>query len=39
MAYNIVKFFHVLAVVFMAKCALYDLIVVHERRRLARLHF
>ena len=38
MAYNIVKFFHVLAVVFMA-APLYNLIVVHERRRLGKAPF
>lgn len=38
MAYNIVKFVHVLAVVFMA-APLYNLIVVHERRRLGKAPF
>ena len=38
MAYNIVKFIHVLAVVFMA-APLYNLIVVHERRRLGKATF
>ena len=38
MAYNIVKFFHILAVVFMA-APLYNLIVVHERRRIGKAPF
>ena len=38
MAYNIVKFIHVLAVVFMA-APLYNLIAVHERRRLGKAPF
>jgi uncharacterized membrane protein len=38
MAYNIVKFFHILAVVFMA-APLYNLIVVHERRRMGKAPF
>jgi len=35
MAYDIVKFLHILAVVFMA-APLYNLIVVHERRRIGK---
>ena len=38
MAYDIVKFFHILAVVFMA-APLYNLIVVHERRRMGKVPF
>ena len=38
MAYDIVKFFHILAVVFMA-APLYNLIVVHERRRIGKAPF
>jgi hypothetical protein len=38
MAYPIVKFFHILAVVFMS-VPLYNLIVVHERRRLGKVPF
>jgi len=38
MVYNIVKFIHILAVVFMA-APLYNLIVVHERRRIGKAHF
>jgi hypothetical protein len=38
MAYNIAKFIHILAVVFMA-APLYNLIVVHERRRLGKAPF
>jgi hypothetical protein len=38
MAYNIVKFIHILAVVFMA-APLYNLIVVHERRRIGKAPF
>jgi uncharacterized membrane protein len=38
MAYDMVKFFHILAVVFMA-APLYNLIVVHERRRIGKAPF
>jgi hypothetical protein len=38
MAYNIVKFVHILAVIFMA-APLYNLIVVHERRRIGKAPF
>ncbi len=38
MAYDIVKFIHILAVVFMA-APLYNLIVVHERRRIGKAPF
>src|SRR3990170_2261378 len=38
MAYNIMKFLHILAVVFMA-APLYNLIVVHERRRIGKAPF
>jgi len=38
MAYEVVKFIHVLAVVFMA-APLYNLIVVHERRRIGKAPF
>ena len=38
MAYEIVKFFHILSVVFMA-APLYNLIVVHERRRIGKAPF
>jgi uncharacterized membrane protein len=38
MAYGIVKFLHILAVVFMA-APLYNLIVVHERRRIGKAPF
>ncbi len=38
MSYNIVKFVHVLAVVFMA-VPLYNLIIVHERRRIGKAPF
>ncbi len=38
MAYNIMKFLHILAVVFMA-VPLYNLIVVHERRRIGKAPF
>src|SRR4030066_2571067 len=38
MAYHIAGFFHILAVVFMS-IPLYNLIVVHERRRLGKVPF
>ena len=38
MAHDILKFFHILAVVFMS-VPLYNLIVVHERRRLGKVPF
>jgi len=38
MVYDIVKFFHILAVVFMA-APLYNLIAVHERRRIGKAPF
>ncbi len=38
MAYNVVKFIHILTVVFMA-APLYNLIVVHERRRIGKAPF
>jgi hypothetical protein len=38
MAYHIAEFFHILAVVFMS-VPLYNLIVVHERRRLGKVPF
>lgn len=38
MAYNIIKFFHVLSVIFMS-VPLYNLIVVHERRRFSKPPF
>jgi hypothetical protein len=38
MAYDVVKFIHILAVVFMA-APLYNLIVVHERRRIGKAPF
>ncbi len=38
MAYDMVKFFHILTVVFMA-VPLYNLIVVHERRRIGKAPF
>ena len=38
MAYDIVRFFHILAVVFMA-VPLYNLILVHERRRIGKAPF
>ena len=38
MAYEMVKFFHILSVVFMA-APLYNLIVVHERRRIGKAPF
>ena len=38
MVYDIVKFFHILAVVFMA-APLYNLVAVHERRRIGKAPF
>ena len=38
MAYNIMRFFHILAVVFMA-VPLYNLIIVHERKRIGKAPF
>lgn len=38
MAYDIVRFFHILAVVFMA-APLYNLIIVHERRQIGKAPF
>ena len=38
MIYNVVRFFHILAVVFMA-APLYNLIAVHERRRIGKAPF
>ncbi|MGB9629781.1 MAG: hypothetical protein ACPL6D_14090 [Thermodesulfobacteriota bacterium] len=38
MAYNIIKFIHILTIVFMA-APLYNLIVVHERRRIGKAPF
>ena len=38
MSYNVIKFLHILAVVFMA-APLYNLIVVHERRRIGKAPF
>ncbi|HLA27438.1 MAG TPA: hypothetical protein VJZ49_06040 [Syntrophales bacterium] len=38
MAYNIMRFFHILSVVFMA-VPLYNLIIVHERKRIGKAPF